>query len=225
MILSVGGLASATPVIKNVSSKGGRTTNKTGPTDRMYLVKPGDKITFSVTAEGAEKYVWQVNKKVQDKVTGASFAWTVPDEKDIWEIRLRVSGKDLAVYQEWVVSTLTKTEAPDFFEYFTDGKWKDRTETDPWDRKLPEWFKNDKRVRMISMVDTSRYVLRMNGRVHNSNVLLAPHGATHGTWKCKFRVTPQRSDGQKPTKHSTCGIAFAPLAHRRFTEDAPGHAQ
>ncbi|MCK4624906.1 MAG: hypothetical protein KAV00_06325, partial [Phycisphaerae bacterium] len=147
MVLSVGGLALATPVIKDFSSKGGRTTNKTGPKDTMYLVKAGDKITFSVTANGAQKYVWQVNKKAVAEATarlsspksGNLFVWPVPKAKGIWEIHLKVAAGDKSVHQEWVVSTLSKSEAPAVFEYFADKKFRDRTETDPWGRKLPEW--------------------------------------------------------------------------------------
>ncbi|MDY7011203.1 MAG: hypothetical protein SVV80_10705 [Planctomycetota bacterium] len=153
---------SAAPVIKDFSSTGGRTTNKTDPKDLMYLVKPGDKITFSVKAEGVQNYVWQVNKKVDNKAKGDSFTWTVPNEKGIWEIHVQAGGayRQLAkstskhkeirqegikqhlwggAHQEWVVSTLSAEEAPALFEFFTDMKTAGRTETDPWGRKLPEW--------------------------------------------------------------------------------------
>ena len=92
MVLSVGGLASATPVIKDWSSEGGHTQNKTNAKDTMYLVNAGDKITFSVKADGAEKYVWQVNKKVQAQAAGDSLTWTVPNEKGIWEIHLTAAA-------------------------------------------------------------------------------------------------------------------------------------
>ena len=71
LVLSVGGVALAAPVIKDFSSKGGKTTNKTGPKDTMYLVQPGDKITFTVKADGVEKYEWTVNKKVDAEATGS----------------------------------------------------------------------------------------------------------------------------------------------------------
>ena len=46
------------PIITDWSSEGGDTQNKSDAKDRMYLVRPGDKITFSVKAGGADKYVW-----------------------------------------------------------------------------------------------------------------------------------------------------------------------
>lgn len=135
----LGNRLQAAPVIKDFSSKGGHTTNKAGPKDIMYLVKPGDKITFTVKADGAEKYEWTVNKKVDKEATGESFVWTVPDEKGIWEIHLTATAGKEQAHQEWVISTSPKSEAPDFLEYFVDKKVSGRTETDPWGRKLPEW--------------------------------------------------------------------------------------
>ena len=133
-------LLSAKPIIHEISSTGGHPVNKDNPKDRMYLVKVGDKITFTVKAEGAEKYVWQVNKVVQKNVRANTFTWTVPDEKDIWEIHVVAKdSKGNQAHQEWVISTLTKAEAPDFFEYFVDKKWAQRSESDPWGRPLPNW--------------------------------------------------------------------------------------
>ncbi|MCK4623917.1 MAG: hypothetical protein KAV00_01295, partial [Phycisphaerae bacterium] len=105
------------PVIKDFSSIGGRPRNKDNAKDKMYLVKPGDKITFQVKAENAEKYEWRLNKKVRQEAKGNSLIWTVPNEKGTWEIHVSVSNKDGRAHQEWVVSTLTKAEAPDLFDY------------------------------------------------------------------------------------------------------------
>ncbi len=138
ILLVTGGFVHASsPVIKDFSSDGGHARNKDNAGDTMYLVRPADKITFKVKAEGADKYEWQVNKKAQAKATGNTFAWTVPDEKGIWEIHLTASNKDGAAHQEWVVSTLGRSEAPVLFDYFCP----DRSEKDPWGRPLPKWNK------------------------------------------------------------------------------------
>ena len=97
----------AQPVIKDFSSTGGNPQNKTGSKDTMYLVRPGDKITFAVKAEGAEKYEWQVNKEVDKEASGETFAWTVPDKKGIWEIHLIASGPAAPVADE---ARLTEAE-------------------------------------------------------------------------------------------------------------------
>ena len=150
------------PTIRDFSSTGGKTVNKTGPKDTMYLVSPGDKIVFTIKADGTDDYVWQVNKAVQDGAGGESFAWTVPDEKGIWEIHVQAGGeyhelekstpkiksirqdgvkrhKWGGAHKEWVVSTLSPDEAPVFFDYFADMKTTGRSDTDPWGRKLPAW--------------------------------------------------------------------------------------
>ncbi len=68
-VLAVGRFASAGRVV-DWSSKGGHTQNKDNLKDRMYLSTPGDRITFGVTAAGAEDYEWQVNKKVCKEAGG-----------------------------------------------------------------------------------------------------------------------------------------------------------
>ena len=61
VILSVGRLASATPVIKDWSSEGGNPRNKKNARDRMHLVKPGDKITLMILRQ-------KENENYQEKI-------------------------------------------------------------------------------------------------------------------------------------------------------------
>ncbi len=188
MMLSVGGLvpvgqAFATPVIKDFSSRGGSPRNKRGPRDRMYLVRPGDKITFSVKAQDARKYVWQVNKELQKAKTD-TFTWTVPREKGIWEIHLTTGNKDAKAHQEWVVSTLSKTEAPAFFEYFADGKYSDRRETDPWGRPMKEWKVEEKRY---NPPNVERCWMEPGKGGQKAHTLRAPSKTAYGTWRFLFK--------------------------------------
>ncbi len=132
LVVCLACVASAQPVIKGFSN------SKTGDNKTMFLVKAGEKITFSVQAEGAKSYEWTVNKAPAGGKK-AKFTWTVPNEKGIWEIHVKASGKGGLVHQEWVVSTLTKDEAPTFFDYFTDKRYAKREAKDPWGRALPEW--------------------------------------------------------------------------------------
>jgi parallel beta helix pectate lyase-like protein len=178
-------LTGAVPLeITDWSSTGGTTRNKTNQKDEMYLVEPGNKIIFKVEAENVRNYEWQVNKVVQASAMGDSLNWTVPDEKGIWEIHLKATSSDDEAHQEWVVSTLSKSEAPDFFEYFTDGKWKDRTETDPWARPLPEWKKNDKRKGQVEegigvvFLPAGQYVFRKEVSVPGGLALLGEGAKT-----------------------------------------------
>ena len=191
------------------SSKGGHTQNKDNLKDRMYLVKPGDRITFSVTATGAEDYEWQVNKKVCKEAGGETFVWTVPNEKGIWEIHLKMTADDWETHQEWVVSAMSIAEAPDFFDYFTDGKWCSRTVTDPWGRPLPEWKKSDKRKGQVEP-DASCLAMKMNGNLFNGALLRTPHNAAHGTWQCKIRVAPTMGPHTK-REDGRVVISFKPL--------------
>ncbi|MDY7011686.1 MAG: hypothetical protein SVV80_13195, partial [Planctomycetota bacterium] len=189
VILSVGLVASAAPVIKDFSSTGGCMQNKTGQTDRMYLVKPGDKITFVVKADGAEKYVWQVNKQVVEGADEQSFTFTVPNEKGIWEIHVKAVSDDKEAHQEWVISALPKAEAPDIFDYFSDGKYYGRSVTDPWGRKLPEWGETGPKD-YIQKKPNDIYSAE-NGYLQKKpqakGNLFLPSTAVYGTWRIKYK--------------------------------------
>ena len=194
----------APPVIKEISSTGGHTQNKTGPHDRMYLVKPGDKIVFTVKAKGADKFVWLVNKQVQSGVNGNTFTLTIPRRaKGIWEIHVQAVGKDGVAHAEWVVSTLTKEEAPDIFEYFTDGRFTNRMETDPWGRTPIDWYT----VADQSPPDPSRCYLQSassgptddEGNVNST--IYTPSDIAYGTWIFKFLLPADHYDGRGGWTH------------------------
>jgi len=202
------GIATAArPIIKDARSTGGHTRNKTNAADVMYLAEPGDVITFSVTAEAAETYEWQVNKRVQRGATGRTFRWRVPREKGIWEIHVVVSNGEGAAHHEWVISTLSAEEAPAFFEFFADGRYKNRSEMDPWGRKLPEW------VLYHGSVNTSAGFARATkGWAHLCLYKPPPGGwVTAGTWLWSYRF---------PTGWADYGKASA--VHYYFMHDAFG---
>jgi len=182
--------AKGAPVILDWSSHGGRVKNKEDERDRMYLVQSGDRIIFRVKARNAREYEWQVNKVVQEGVKGSSFTWVVPEGKGIWEIHVVVRGEGGEAHHEWVVSNLSGDEAPDFFDYFTDGKWRDRSETDPWGRPLPEW----KPEPGENACDSSACYL--SGKTW----LWAPSSTAYGTWRLKFMLPAYKSDYSNPTR-------------------------
>ncbi len=72
MAASCCGMAAACrPVIEGAWPTSGHTPNKATAADLVYLVRPGDAITFSVTAEAPGRHEWQVNKPVQEGVVGS----------------------------------------------------------------------------------------------------------------------------------------------------------
>jgi len=73
--------------------------SKTGDKKTVFQVKPGEKITFTVKADGAEKYQWLGNNAVQNEAKGASFTWTVPAKKGIWKILVKTTNK---AREQWV---------------------------------------------------------------------------------------------------------------------------
>ncbi|MCK4626007.1 MAG: right-handed parallel beta-helix repeat-containing protein, partial [Phycisphaerae bacterium] len=79
---------------KVVSSSDSKTAGK----KTVFQVKPGEKITFSVKAKGAEKYQWLVNKAIRKGAEADSFTWTVPDKKGMWKILLKTTSK---ARQKW----------------------------------------------------------------------------------------------------------------------------
>ncbi|MCK4624219.1 MAG: hypothetical protein KAV00_02835, partial [Phycisphaerae bacterium] len=110
--------------------------------------------------------------------------------------------------------TLPKSEAPTFFEYFTDRKVAGRTETDPWGRPLLKWETgNWSQSAAISKCDLLAYGRKVpkwrenfvpaepdvercyltpsrsdqeKGKYRVSSICL-PTGVSYGTWKLKFR--------------------------------------
>jgi hypothetical protein len=125
--------------------------SKTRNDSIMFLVSLGEEVLFTVDAVNVTRYEWEVNKRLVQNSTDPSFSFKVPNAKGIWEIHLSAigSGKPTCGIPpqadcEWVISTLSRDEAPDFFDYFADAKWANRTVKDPWGRSLPEWtFEND----------------------------------------------------------------------------------
>ena len=178
-------VSAAAPSITDWSSTGGNTTNKDNDQDIMYLVKQGDTITFNVTVTGSEPitYEWQVNKVVDKSATTNTFIWTVPNEKGIWEIHLKVSNTDGEDHKEWVVSTLSIDEAPDFFDYFTDKKYNNRTENDPWGRALPEWSI----VSGSGNIDTKKGFIYAADSPQNLIRLSTQSDVVYGTWRFWMR--------------------------------------
>ena len=119
--------------------------SKTNDRTTMFLVQPGERITFRLKVEDAESFSWLVNKRAASAASRASaefsssFVWTAPHGKGIWEIHAEASGEDKRVHHEWVLSSLEDSEAPVLFDYFTDRRYAERKEPDPWGRPLPEW--------------------------------------------------------------------------------------
>ncbi|RLI85246.1 MAG: hypothetical protein DRO76_05755, partial [Candidatus Altiarchaeales archaeon] len=185
-IMGLSGVASAAPSITDWSSSGGSPTNKDNSQDLMYLVQPGDEITFSVTANETCSYNWSVNK-VDQGVNSNTFTFTVPSlncsqdpSECIFEVHVKAYNENGEAHHEWVISTLNNSEAPDIFDYFADKKYAgDRNEKDPWNRIVSSWtFKSE--------VDASRGFLRSTEEGHNWWIY---HNSTttYGTWRFRYR--------------------------------------
>ncbi len=110
--------------------------SKTGDSGTAFQVKPGEKITFSVKAEGAAKYLWQVNREAKPQAGGASFTWTVPGKKGLWKIQVISTNKS----QERYVAGLVED-----FRKFPWGRWDRKAKkwiTDKDRREIPETIKD-----------------------------------------------------------------------------------
>ncbi|RLI03284.1 hypothetical protein DRO38_02895, partial [Candidatus Bathyarchaeota archaeon] len=188
------GVASAVaPSITDWSSTGGTTQNKDNDQDIMYLIQQGDVITFNVTVTGTEPitYEWQVNKVVDVSATTNTFIWTVPNKKGIWEIHLKASNADGEDHTEWVISTLNSSEAPDVFDYFTDGKLTNRTETDPWGRSMQNWSAGD--VTPEGNYECSKHYMTSSRYSTSGKDIYIPNTIKYGTWKYRVYFTDNPS--------------------------------
>ena len=198
-----GDLCASEPVIEGWSSEGGRTRNKDNNRDIMYLVQPGDRVRFRVTARSATQYKWQVNKQVQRHATGASFSWTVPVQKAIWEIHVVVSNSEGEAHHEWVVSTLPADEAPDVFDYFCDAKYCERDQSDPWGRPLPDWYVvSDLAKPVAERCHLQPPLVGPPDDEGNINATLyLPSETAFGTWTFWYLLPGDRYDGRGGWTH------------------------
>jgi hypothetical protein len=132
------------------------------------------------SGERSREYQWLVNKFNQNN-NFDSLTWTVPNEKGIWEIHVNVSNVDGEDHLEWVISTLSASEAPDFFDYFADRKYTKRTETDCWGRPLNNWTLNR------GSIDASKGFLATpeQGELASQNA----QTVRYGTWRMWFMFT------------------------------------
>ena len=171
LLVFVGG-AFAAPNVTSWSN------NKTSDADVMFFVSTSDVLNFNVTVNESVDYIWSVNKTDQAG-NYDNFTYTIPSCSNdtnpsscIWEIHLNASNANGTDHQEWVVSTLGISEAPDIFDYFTDKKTQSRAETDPWGRSLPEWS---------ASVDASDAFVKSSASASNSSLV------NHGTWKFSYK--------------------------------------
>jgi len=173
------------PRIIQWESVGGNPSNKDSLQDLMYLVEEGDLITFKVTVDEFSNFTWEVNKAVvleESDLTSSSFTFNVPGRRGIWEIHVKAWNKLGEDYLEWVISTLSTEEAPVLFDYFTDGKCRNRTKTDPWGRPLPEWYDWHEKY----YPNTSKLWADTNNN-QSTVYITTPSNVTEGTWKFRYR--------------------------------------
>ncbi|MCK4625273.1 MAG: right-handed parallel beta-helix repeat-containing protein [Phycisphaerae bacterium] len=94
-----------------------RSNSKTADQKTVFQIKPGEKITFSVKAEGAEKYLWLVDKAASPEAKGASFQWTVPTKKGTWKILVKTTNN---TRRQWV------KQRAELWNKWVAGKGKDK---------------------------------------------------------------------------------------------------
>jgi hypothetical protein len=174
----------AAPSIVSFNSFGGTPVNKDNSQDIMYLIQPGESLSFTAACSEAADFEWQVNKAVIKTVTAQTtdtLFWNVPNEKGIWEIHLKISNVNGETHQEWVVSTLDINEAPDIFDNFSDKKIAGRIGTDPWGRSLPVWT-----VEGGGFDSTRGYLWPTAVTTYHAN-LSTPTTITRGTWIYRYK--------------------------------------
>ncbi len=165
------------------------TNTYTNDTKKSFVVIPVP-ITFSVTTDQIVSYEWLLNKVPQINSTD-SYTFNIPNEKNIWEIYLRVYNVYGEAYIKWIITTLSLSEAPDFIEYFVDGKYNSRTETDPWERSLMNWTaRSGTPITNRLMLYTSSTTYTLSHTLNNQ---------TYGTWKFK-KMFPEVGNSAKYTE-------------------------
>jgi len=159
---------------------------KTNNDSYSFMVETGEEITFSINENSVASHDWFVNK-VNQNVDLDSFTFSVPEgvegqpSSEIWEIRAEGTYDNSSTFiREWLISSLTENEAPDFIDYFTDRNnvWRTGYVTDPWGRELPYYSNSNNLVSKGFLSGTS---------TSSGNVLSTKFDITDGTFKYKIR--------------------------------------
>ncbi len=104
--------------------------SRTADRKTSFQVKPGEKITFSVKAKDASKYLWQVGGSVQKASKGSSFTWTVPDKKGLWKIRVKATNKSLDRYVAGLAADFRRFHKKDVPPTIRDGYYPPQCRTE-----------------------------------------------------------------------------------------------
>lgn len=73
------------------------------------------------------------------------------------------------------------TQIPDIYDDFSDGKYKNRSATDPWGRQLPEWTIES------GTINASNYYVNATSFKTYHAILSTPINITKGTWIFKYK--------------------------------------
>ncbi|WP_094228336.1 DNRLRE domain-containing protein [Methanolobus psychrotolerans] len=159
---------------------------KTNNDSYAFTVETNEEIIFSIKEDNVSSYTWSVNK-VNQNIDLDSFTFRVPEGIDyqpssqIWEIRVEGIYENSSTFvREWLISSLSENEAPDFIEYFIDRNnvWRTSYITDPWGRELAYYDRSENLVSKGFLSGT------LTG---TGNVLSTKFDITDGTFKYKIR--------------------------------------
>jgi hypothetical protein len=163
--------------------------SKTKDDSYSFMVSENEDIAFYVEAPDADQivsYDWFVNKNKQVEDTN-SFDFTVPSgdisqpSSCIWEIRVEgLYENDTRIIREWLISSLTEDQAPDFIDYFIDrdNRWRNGFVLDPWGRQFPSYNQPE------NLISNGYYSA---SETSTGKVLSSKFNITDGTFKYKIR--------------------------------------
>ena len=121
---------------------------------KSFTVNESDCIRFNVSlpdSRNITSYSWEVNKQKQSN-TSDYFDFTVPSgtlgnpQSEIWEIHVDATYSNTTVVsKEWLISSLSIYEAPDWIDFFVDMDSTYRTvyDSDPWGRPVADYTYTD----------------------------------------------------------------------------------
>ncbi|WP_288068681.1 DNRLRE domain-containing protein [Methanolobus sp.] len=163
--------------------------DKTNDNSHSFIVDDGDNIQFSFNPKdigNVTTYNWYVNKVRQSTVSN-ELIFTVPTgdvsnpSSCIWEIRAEaVYSNNTITVAEWLLSSLTEDQAPDFIDYFIDQDniWRTGYITDPWGRPFSSYDQNE------NYISEGYY---SGSSTSTGKVLSTKFNITDGTFRFKIR--------------------------------------
>lgn len=159
--------------------------NYTSDSDKMFNCTQTT-IQFNISVADTTNITWYNDKTITTGDNGSLIHNYTVSDTDIHEIRAETDNGTSTDVVEWVITNKSLSDAPYIFDYFTDKKYKARTDTDPWGRSLPNWTEGASNNKNFDISNSFLYLVSDGG--YNVAQVYTNSSMKYGTWILWERV-------------------------------------